>query len=181
MKLEDEPKKNQYTKNSTRKQVKFQIPMCYCRFFMVKNAINIHWVFFSESKIAIIVGSHSLQSNDIVYLQGANNDGKISAFNVMNNSCSLEAPFCNSTLTLDVLDLRLADDGTDCKQSLTIVDGTRSVTLTCANNINYTVYSVPSQTNYITITFQNSMTVQGGHFWLEFSGKCEVVITSEEK
>lgn len=99
----------------------------------------------------------------------------------MNNSCSVETPFCNSTLTIDVLDLRLADDGTDCKQSLTIVDGTRSVTLTCANNINYTVYSVPSQTNYITITFQNSMTVQGGHFWLEFRGKCEVVITSEEK
>lgn len=142
--------------------------------------INIH-CFFSESKIAIIDGTNSLQSNDSVYLQGANNDGEIPAFNVMNNSCSVEAPFCNSTLTIDVLDLRLADDGTDSKQSLTIVDGTRSVTLTCANNINYTVYSVPSQTNYITITFQNSMTVQGGHFWLEFRGKCEVVITSEEK
>lgn len=137
--------------------------------------INIHC--FSESTIAIIDGTHSLQSNDSVYLQGANNDGEIPPFNVMNNSCSVEAPSCNSTITIDVLDLRLADDGTDCKQSLAIVDGTRSVTLTCSNNINYTVYSEPSQTNYITITFQNSMTAQGGHFWLEFSGKCEVVTT----
>ena len=130
---------------------------------------------FSESKIAVLQASPTirLQSeiSDSIYLQGASyNHGNGISSSISSSSCSVEAPYCNSTIHIDVLDLRLAENDT-CEQNITIVDGSRQMILTCQENIQFASYGVETTTNYITVNLLNSMNIDEGYFWLEFKGE----------
>ncbi|XP_062619672.1 uncharacterized protein LOC134281205 [Saccostrea cucullata] len=131
-----------------------------------------------ESKILILNTIEDVSSDPggSVYLQG--HDYRVPGISsaITMSACSIEAPSCDSTITIEVLDLRLAADGSDCKQSITIIDGYRYTNLSCINNINFTRFTVASEYNYLNVTFYNSMTSSGGHFWFGFRGAHSDVI-----
>jgi hypothetical protein len=129
------------------------------------------FVIFLEQKIGLISNVVSKESDpgDSVYLTGEDYEVALGILStVSTHSCSVEASSCGSTVSIEVLDLRLANDGSACKQSITIVDGGRTTILDCSNNINFTSYDIPSTNHYLNVTFENSLSSNDGHFWFGF-------------
>ncbi|XP_061176151.1 uncharacterized protein LOC133185109 [Saccostrea echinata] len=131
-----------------------------------------------ESKILTINANKGVSSEPggSVHLQGHDYLVPSISSTITTSSCSIETPSCDSTISIEVLDLRLASDGSDCKQTVTILYGYRITNFTCVNNINFTRFTVGSEHNYLNVTFSNSMTSNGGHFWLGFRGTRSDVI-----
>lgn len=142
-------------------------------------------IVFSESKIGKVNTAVNKQSDsgESVYLIGEDYETSPTGIlaSVSTHSCSVEASSCESIISIEVLDLRLANDGDTCNQSIIIMDGDRTTTLDCSSNINFTSYSVQSRSSYLNVTFMNSLSSNGGHFWFGFRSRCIFESAKERK
>ncbi|XP_062620319.1 uncharacterized protein LOC134281911 [Saccostrea cucullata] len=79
--------------------------------------------------------------------------------------CSVEALSCD-----DVIDVQAWDYRLECGQELWFCDSNETVKLTCDNNTGIQKTDVyHSLSNYVTVTFKNSLSRDGGYFWLTFN------------
>nr|XP_022294515.1 cell wall integrity and stress response component 2-like [Crassostrea virginica] len=81
-------------------------------------------------------------------------------------ACSISASK-SSTIEIELLDLRLSQSGGTCNQRLVISEGGTETSIDCGQQNDFSLTSVySSQSDSLTVRFDNTVSGQYGHFWI---------------
>ena len=85
-------------------------------------------------------------------------------------ACSISASK-SSTIEIELLDLRLSQSGGTCNQRLVISEGGMETSIDCGQQNDFSLTSVySSQSDSLTVRFDNTVSGQYGHFWILLRG-----------
>ena len=85
-------------------------------------------------------------------------------------ACSISASK-SSTIEIELLDLRLSQSGGTCNQRLVISEGGTETSIDCGQQNDFSLTSVySSQSDSLTVRFDNTVSGQYGHFWILLRG-----------
>ena len=85
-------------------------------------------------------------------------------------ACSISASK-SSTIEIELLDLRLSQSGGTCSQRLVISEGGTETSIDCGQQNDFSLTSVySSQSDSLTVRFDNTVSGQYGHFWILLRG-----------
>ncbi|KAH3808205.1 hypothetical protein DPMN_136558 [Dreissena polymorpha] len=86
-------------------------------------------------------------------------------------ACVFESSAASATIAINVIDMKLYDEASDCNQTLFVETNGIVTTYNCSHNNNFTLTTLITVVNTATVTLKNDVNSVGrGRLWVKATG-----------